>query len=287
MMIRTHLDCAGKLLDLSQPRVMGILNITPDSFSEVGRFMSVEPALRHVQRMVADGAAIIDIGGESTNPSVHPVASLQQELDRVIPVVEAVAREVDVPISVDTSKPEVMREAIRAGAGLINDIRGLRDPQALHVVAKSNAAVCLMHMSFPEGKSANSPAPVSPETMINRVKIFLDERLTACTQAGIALNKIVIDPGIGHGNFGKNLSQNLALLAHLQTFSEWNVPILVGVSRKTFLGELLNLPVEERLAGSLAAAVMAVNKGASIIRAHDVKATVEAVKVAAAILEMI
>lgn len=197
-------------LGLTYPCVMGILNITPNSFSEVGRFISIKQALQHVRQMVSDGAAVIDVGGEPTNPGVHPVVSVQQELDRVVPVVEAIVRECDIPVSVDTSKPEVMREVLNAGACLINDVRGLRDPEAMQVIAQSNAAVCLMHMSFPEGKPTTNPFKGD---VVTEVKHFLTERLAVCTAAGIKRHKIIIDPGIGHGNFGKNLSQNLTLLA--------------------------------------------------------------------------
>ncbi|HVV68707.1 MAG TPA: dihydropteroate synthase [Gammaproteobacteria bacterium] len=279
----TSLSCAGKYLDLSMPCVMGILNITPNSFSAVGRFQSVDQAVNHAKQMVADGAAIIDVGGEPTNPGVHPVVSLQEELERVIPVITALARELSVPISIDTSKPEVMREAVLAGAGFINDVRALREPGALEVALQLGAAICIMHMSFPYGKDvavAADPLGVFP---IDSVSEFLQQRLEICESAGIPRSQIVIDPGIGSGNFGKDLQQNLQLLAHLHKFRKLGVPILVGVSRKMFIGELLDLPAEERLYGSLAAAAIAVNNGASIIRAHDVKATVEAIKVAGAI----
>ncbi len=277
------LNCAGKFLDLSMPHVMGILNITPNSFSAVGRFLSVDEALQHARQMVTDGAAIIDVGGEPTNPGVHPVISLQEELDRVIPVITALARELPVPISVDTSKPQVMHEAIMAGAGFINDVRALQEPGALARVEKTGVAICLMHMSFPYGldsTAGSNPTQVCP---IDSILGFLEQRITTCVSAGILRSQIVIDPGIGGGNFGKNLQQNLRLLAHLHEFKTLGAPILIGVSRKMFIGELLNLPIADRLYGSLAAASIAINNGASIIRAHDVKATVEAVKVAAAI----
>lgn len=277
-----RLDCGGKLLDLSQPRVMGILNITPDSYCAIGRYTSVDAAVTYAQQMVAEGAAIIDVGGEPTNPGVNPVISLQQELDRVIPVIEALADNIDVPISVDTSKPQVMQEAIAHGARFINDVRGLSNPGALRVVAEANVAVCLMHMAFPLGNP--DPAWHAGDDVAVTVKEFLQARIDACIAAGIARERIVIDPGIGGGSFGKNVAQNLQLLANLNILKTCHVPILVGVSRKMFIGELLDLPVEQRLSGSLAATVMAVNQGANIIRAHDVKATVEAVKVAAAII---
>jgi dihydropteroate synthase len=333
-----HFDCRGKLLDLSQPQVMGILNITPNSFSQVGRFLSLDEALKHAEQMVADGATLIDIGGEPTNPGVHPVVSLQQELDRVIPVVEALSKRLPVVLSVDTSKPEVMCEALKHGVGLINDVRALRQPGAVEVVAEFQVPVCLMHMEFPEGnapdslraatypqnparsvgpKSAIQPTnsqrpaacPRDPawsvgaknttqptntippllegsntqEDILIHIKNFLLERVAVCVKAGIARDRILLDPGIGGGNFGKNLPQNLTILARLGELTALGFPLLIGVSRKLFVGELLNLPIEERLYGSLAAATVAVMNGASIIRAHDVKETVHAVKMAAAI----
>lgn len=304
-----HLNCRGKYLDLSHPQIMGILNITPNSFCPVGRFLSVEHALAYAEQMVAEGAAIIDVGGEPTNPGVHPIVSLQEELGRVIPVVEILARTLPVPISVDTSKPEVMREAIVHGAGFINDVRALQHPGALKVVAETQVAVCLMHMGALEtetGESLPQQIPPPPKEgastpffkggnsckgggnnslIVSAVKNFLQVRIDVCLAAGIQREQIVLDPGIGGGHFGKNLAQNLQLLAHLDKFQTFQLPLLVGVSRKSFIGELLNLPVEERLYGSLAAAVMAVVRGATIIRTHDVKATVEAVKIADAILQ--
>lgn len=274
----THLNCNGKYLDLSHPQVMGILNITPNSFSHVGRFLSVKEALKHAEQMVAEGAAIIDLGGEPTNPGVHPIVSLQEELDRVIPVIENLALNISIPISVDTSKPEVMHEAIKHGASFINDVRALQNPDALKVVAETQVPVCLMHMAFPDGNATSMTGDV-----VSTIKNFLQARIDACLKAGIAREKIVIDPGIGGGNFGKNMTQNLNLLAHLNEFKAFNLPLLVGVSRKLFIGELLDLPQEKRLYGSLGATVMAINNGANIIRAHDIRATVEAIKVAIAI----
>lgn len=311
-----HLDCRGKLLDLSQPQVMGILNITPNSFSQVGRFLFLDEALKHAEQMVADGATMIDIGGEPTNPGVHPVVSLQQELDRVIPVVEALSKRLPVVLSVDTSKPEVIREALQHGVDLINDVRALRQPGALEVVAEFQAPICLMHMEFPEGGAPDSLRAVTypqnpawsagpknaiqptgatalsegndaPEDILTHIKNFLLERVEVCVKAGITRDRILLDPGIGGGNFGKNLPQNLAILARLGELTALGFPLLVGVSRKLFVGELLNLPIEERLYGSLAAATVAVMNGASIIRAHDVKETVHAVKMAAAIAHRI
>ncbi len=269
-------------LELASPQVMAILNITPNSFSEVGRHASIDSALQHAAQAVKAGATIIDVGGEPTNPGVFPVVSLQQELDRVIPVVEAIAHEFPVTVSVDTSKPEVMQAAFEVGMGLINDVRALTEPGALEVVAKMDVPVCLMHMAYPYG---GMKALAGMKDITTTVKHFLKQRREACIAAGIKPENIIIDPGIGHGNFGKNLQQNLQLLNQLKEFKELQSPILVGVSRKTFIGELLNVPVDARLSGSLAAAVLAVANGASIIRAHDVRETVEAIKVAMAILQ--
>lgn len=278
-----QLLCGDKILDLSRPQVMGILNVTPNSYCQVGRVASVAEAGAHAEQMVAEGAAIIDVGGEPTNPGVHPVISLQEELDRVIPVVAALTRRINVPISVDTSKAEVMKQAIAHGASFINDVRGLRDPAALRVAAAANVPVCLMHMTFPDGNVKQNSADAAEDIVIT-VKNFLRSRLEACIAAGMAQDKIILDPGIGGGSFGKSMQQNLQLLARLGELQELGVPLLVGISRKSFLGELLNLPVEERLSGSLAAAAIAVKNGAKIIRAHDVKATVEAVRVAWAVM---
>lgn len=263
---------------------MGILNITPNSFSHVGRFFSCDESLKYAEQMVADGAAIIDVGGEPTNPGVHPVVSLQEELDRVLPVVEALAQRIPVPISVDTSKPEVMREVISKGASFINDVRALEIPGALEVVAKAQIPVCLMHMAFPSGKpDAESTWLLPNEDIVQHIKNYLSQRVEACLSAGIAREQIVIDPGIGGGNFGKSTAQNLQILARLDEFKSFGLPILIGASRKSFIGEVLNVPVEERLYGSLSAAVISVMNGASIIRAHDVKETVQAVKIVSAI----
>lgn len=278
------LRCNTKTLDLSKPLVMGILNVTPNSFASTGRCQDFQAALSYARQMYEEGAAIIDIGGEPTNPGVHPVVSLQEELDRVLPVVEALARELPIPISVDTSKPEVMSQAIQCGADLINDVRALECPGALEAVAASKAGVCLMHMAFPQGNADNSQ--LLDIDIVASVKDYLQKRVTACINAGIDLDRIIIDPGIGAGSFGKNLQQNIQLIQRLKEFKTFNLPILAGVSRKTFIGELLNLPVEERLYGSLAAAIMAVNNGAAIIRCHDVRPTIEALKVAVALISV-
>ncbi len=280
-----EVNCAGKKLDITRPQVMGIVNVTPNSFAETGRHLDKEQAIRHAIQLWKDGAAIIDIGGEPTNPGVHPVVSLQEELDRVMPVIEALRHELPIPLSIDTSKPEVMREAIALGVHFINDVRALQNPESLAVVANSQAAVCLMHMLYPAGKPAEATDDTLADDPVSPIRSFLQQRVEACIKAGISRDRIVVDPGIGHGNFGKNLAQNLQLLARLDEFKALQAPILIGVSRKTFIGELLDLPVSERLPGSIAATVLAVQRGAAIIRAHDVKPTVQALKMVAAIEE--
>lgn len=271
------LDCAGKPLDLSQPQVMGILNLTPDSFSDGGRFTAKDVALSHALQMVADGAAIIDIGGESTRPGAQPV-SADEEMDRVIPLIEALLSEVSVPISVDTSKPQVMRAAVSAGAGMINDVMALREPGALSAAAESGVPVCLMHMQGEPRTMQQSPeyGDVAAE-----VKVFLQQRLSACEAAGIPRSHLIIDPGFG---FGKTLTHNLELLNKLELLGDLGSPMLVGISRKSMIGAILgDRPVEERLFGSLAAAVVAAMKGSTILRVHDVRATVDALAVVSAI----
>lgn len=278
------LNCLGKNLNLSTPKVMGVLNITPNSFSSIGRFMALDQALKHAEKIVSQGAAIIDIGGEPTNPGVHPITSEQEELDRVIPIVEAISQAFPLPISVDTSKPSVMKEAIKKGAGFINDVRALRDPEALKIIADTGVPICLMHMSHPDGKPTKNSAPNMEDDPVTAIQQFLQERIDACLAAGIAKEKIVIDPGIGHGSFGKTQKQNLQLLNQLDKFKDMPFPLLLGVSRKTFIGNILEQSSEERLYGSLAAATVGMMKGAAIIRAHDVKETVDAVRVVIAIM---
>lgn len=273
-------------LHFPNPAVMGILNVTPDSFCEAGRVASVDQALFYVAQMIADGATIIDVGGEPTNPSVHPVVSLQTELDCTIPVIEALTQRFAIPISIDTSKPEVMREAISHGVSLVNDVRALRYPGAVEVIAKANIPVCLMHMVYPDGGSIKTPKPCDKHQALATLPAILNfftQRVEACVSAGIRRENLILDPGIGGGNFGKTTWQNLHLLANLSALKQFNLPILVGVSRKQFIGELLKAPVEQRLYGSLAAATVAMMNGANIIRTHDVKATADAAKMVAAI----
>jgi dihydropteroate synthase len=275
-----QLDCAGKVLDLSTPRVMGILNLTPDSVSDGGRFNRPEAALRHAERMVAEGAAIIDAGGESTRPGA-PAVSISEELDRVIPVLEKLVTLLPVPVSIDTSKPDVMREAVRAGVGLINDVQALQAEGALEAAAATGVPVCLMHM---RGNPRTMQIQPDYEDVVAEVRAFLTERVAACEAAGIYRDKLIIDPGFG---FGKAQEHNLDLLRELPALAAIGVPVLVGLSRKSMIGRLLNAaappPVEDRLYASIAAAVLAARGGARILRVHDVKPTVEALKVVSAV----
>jgi dihydropteroate synthase len=270
------IDCAGKALDLSQPQVMGILNVTPDSFSDAGQFVAAGAAIQHARQMVAEGAAIIDVGGESTRPGAQPV-SIQQELDRVIPVIEAIANEISVPISIDTSKPEVMRAAVAAGAGMVNDVCALQADGAMQTVVDLAVPVCLMHM---QGEPRSMQSNPQYRDVVEEILAFLGQRVAQCEAAGIARKRIILDPGFG---FGKTLEHNLELLRRLEAFQSLQLPLLVGMSRKSMFGALLDRPVEQRLPASLAAAVIAVLKGARIIRAHDVAATVDAVRVCQAV----
>lgn len=257
---------------------MGVLNVTPDSFSDGGRYFDTSRAVERAHALIEQGAAILDIGGESTRPGAAGVDA-DEERRRVLPVVAAVAARVSVPISIDTSKPEVMRAAVEAGATMINDVRALREPGALRAAASLRAAVCLMHM---QGEPRTMQLEPRYTDVVGEVREFLDERLQACERAGIARERIVIDPGFG---FGKTLAHNLTLLRSLSRLGELGAPILVGLSRKAMLGTILGKPVDQRLHGSIALATVAVLNGARIIRAHDVAETVDAVKVAAAVLE--
>ena len=272
----TRLPCGNRVLDLAQTHVMGILNITPDSFSDGGRFNRRDLALRHAEAMVVAGATLIDIGGESTRPGARPV-SPTEELERVAPLVEAVARELDVVISVDTSTPAVMRESARLGAGLINDVRSLRRDGALDAAAATGLPVCLMHMLGEPGHMQDQP---HYHDLVGEVRSFLDERMQACSAVGIPAERILLDPGFG---FAKSHAHNLSLFKHMSTLHELGRPLLVGVSRKSMVGLALNRPVAERLYGSLALAALAMTKGAKILRVHDVAETVDVVRMIAAV----
>jgi len=252
---------------------MGVLNVTPDSFSDGGRYATLHDALAHARAMAAEGAAIIDVGGESTRPGAEPVG-LQQELERVIPLSEILHAEVDVAMSIDTMKPEVMRAAVAAGAGLVNDVLALQSPGALQAVAATGAAVCLMHM---QGTPRTMQVEPHYDDVVAEVQAFLLQRVQACVDAGIARERLVLDPGFG---FGKSLQHNLDLLAGLPRLAGHGLPVLAGLSRKAILGRLLGRSVEHRLAGSLALATIAVQRGARIIRTHDVAPTCDAVAVA-------
>ena len=274
-----NFDCGKFQLDLSTPRVMGIVNVTPDSFSDGGKFAATNLAIEHALILAEEGADILDIGGESTRPNATPV-SLQEELDRVIPVIEALVKQfkqVNIPISIDTYKPQVMQAAIAAGASMVNDVRCLQEENALQIVAKSNVGVCLMHMQGTPQTMQQNP---QYNDVVNDVKEFLAARLKASIHAGVAKNRILLDPGFG---FGKTREHNITLLQNLESFADLGQPLLVGLSRKSVLGQMTGNDVDARLYASIAASVIATMKGAKILRVHDVKATVEALKVVSAI----
>lgn len=279
-----HLQCGSRILDLSTPRIMGILNVTPDSFSDggalsatpadgsAGFFVSVDKALRRAELMVADGAAIIDVGGESTRPGAAPVSE-QQELDRVVPVIEAIARQLDVVVSVDTSSPAVIRESAMAGAGLVNDVRALRRDGALSAAAATSMGVCLMHMQGEPGTMQQAPVY---DDLLAEIRAFLHQRVADCEHAGIVRARICLDPGFG---FGKTLAHNYTLLRELSQLLDAGLPLLAGLSRKSMIGAVVERQVADRLPGSLTAAVLAVLHGASIVRVHDVAATADAMRI--------
>jgi dihydropteroate synthase len=269
-------NCGNYQLDLSQPKVMGIVNVTPDSFSDGGKFSQTNLAIAHAVKLAEEGASILDIGGESTRPNATPV-SLQEELDRVIPVIEVLINQVNTPISIDTYKPAVMQAAIEAGASIVNDVRALQETGALEIVAKTNVGICLMHMQGTPQTMQQNP---QYDDVIKEVKAFLNARLQACINAGCKPGNILLDPGFG---FGKTREHNITLLQSLESFAELGRPLLVGLSRKSVLGQVTGNDVDARLYASVAASVIAAMKGAKILRVHDVKATVEALKVVAAI----
>ena len=264
------------MLDLSRPRVMGVLNVTPDSFSDGGRYASLEAALRQGEFLADQGADLLDVGGESTRPGARPVP-VKEEIARVVPVIEALAARLSQPISVDTSQPKVMTAAVAAGAGFINDVRALRVPGALEAAAAAGVPVCLMHL---QGTPTDmQQAPVYGE-VVAEVSAFLEARIAACLAAGMPRERLLVDPGFG---FGKTLEHNLALLAGLDRLGALGLPVLVGISRKSLLGQLTGRAVGERLAAGVAAAVLAVARGARIIRTHDPAATRDALAVAWAV----
>jgi len=268
-----QLDCAGRILKLDRPQVMGIVNVTPDSFSDGGAYDTTDAAVAHALKLVEEGADLLDIGGESTRPGADEV-SLEEELRRVIPVIEGLASQTSVPISIDTSKPEVMRAAVAAGAGMINDVYALRREGALEAAAELGVPVVLMHMLGEPRSMQQSP---EYDDVVGEVHRFLAERLFAAEMSGIAKKNLLVDPGFG---FGKNTAHNLALLSQLQRFVELGVPVLAGLSRKRTIGDITGREVaQDRVAGSVAAHLIAAQRGAMILRVHDVAATVDALKV--------
>lgn len=262
----------GKVLDLSQTHIMGILNLTPDSFSDGGSYQQIDSAVISALAMLENGATIIDIGGESTRPGAPDVA-LEEELARVIPVIEAIRKKSDCLISIDTSKAEVMRQAVNAGADIINDVRALQEPNALATTAELGVPVCLMHM---QGQPRTMQSNPHYDDVINDIKQFFVERIAACEAAGISRDKIILDPGFG---FGKTLAHNYHILKYIDEFRMMGCEVLAGLSRKSMIGNLLGRDVDQRLAGSVAGALIAAQKGAKIIRVHDVTETADALNV--------
>jgi dihydropteroate synthase len=263
------------MLDLSSPVVMGVVNVTPDSFSDGGRFININAAFEHAAHLVSEGAAIVDIGGESTRPGAAPVDA-QTEIERVLPVIERLRPRIDAVISVDTSKPQVMRAAVAEGATLINDVRAFREAGALQAAAQSGAAMCLMHMQGEPRTMQHAPAY---HDVVTEVQGFLTARVQACLAAGVSRERLCVDPGFG---FGKSLSHNLSLLRALPRLTALGLPLLVGLSRKSLLQTLTGRATQQRLAGSVTLAALAVINGARIVRAHDVAATVDMLKVVSA-----
>ncbi|HXR93707.1 MAG TPA: dihydropteroate synthase [Steroidobacteraceae bacterium] len=272
----SQLRCADRILDLATPLVMGVINVTPDSFSDGGRFFDTAAAIEQGVRLAGEGAAILDIGGESTRPGAADVAE-EEELRRVLPVIERLRARTSAVISIDTSKPGVMRAAAAAGAGLINDVRALREPGALEAAAATDCAVCLMHM---QGEPRTMQLAPTYADVVSEVKAFLAERAQGARAAGLSGDRLVIDPGFG---FGKTLEHNLQLLRRLRDLAVQGLPLLAGLSRKSIVGKLIGRSEGERVYGSIALAVIAAQNGASIIRAHDVAATVDALRALAAV----
>lgn len=279
------LECAGRRLDLSRPVVMGIINVTPDSFSDGatlyrGSNLDIERAMTRAREMVASGAAILDIGGESTRPGASPV-SVNEEMDRVLPLVARIAAELETVISVDTSTPVLMREAANAGAGLLNDVRALTREGALEAAAAANLPICLMHM---QGEPGNMQVAPHYDDVVEDVCEYLQSRIASCERQGIARNRLLLDPGFG---FGKSVTHNLKLLRELPRLAAIGLPLVVSLSRKSLIGKLLGREVGQRLPASLALAVLAAQRGAAVIRTHDVAATVDAVSMLMALEECV
>ncbi len=272
------LRLGSQTLSLDRPLVMGVLNVTPDSFSDGGKFFATDAAIRQAERMFAAGAAIVDVGGESTRPGAGQISE-DEELDRVIPVIETISDGTDIAVSIDTSKPGVMRAAVNAGASMINDVYALRQDGAVEAASELDVAVCLMHMQGEPGTMQENPGY---QDIPGDILDFLSKRITACRDAGIDDEKIVIDPGFG---FGKTHEHNVRLLASLDRFQELGMPLLVGLSRKSTLGALTGKDVEERLPAGIAAAILAVERGAHIVRTHDVDETIDALKIASAVMQ--
>ncbi len=269
--------CGRFELNLSTPRVMGIVNVTPDSFSDGGKFNTTDKAVAHAMELVAQGADILDIGGESTRPGATPVP-LDEELNRVVPVIKALAQ-AGVPLSIDTYKPEVMRAAIEAGADIVNDVCALQEPNALEIVAASKVGVCLMHM---QGRPQTMQVDPQYQDVVAEVTSFLAARLKAAEAMGISRDRVLLDPGFG---FGKRTAHNLTLLNHLSSLQSLGLPLLIGLSRKSLLGQVLGSAADERIHASIAASVVSVMRGANIVRVHDVKPTVDALKIVTAVMQ--
>ncbi|MCW5590235.1 MAG: dihydropteroate synthase [Legionellales bacterium] len=274
-------QCGDFSLDLSRPQIMGILNINQESFCAKNRSDNLDELIAIAKKMVAEGARIIDVGAEPTNPHIEKNITAQKELDSIIPVITELRRALNVPISIDTSDPSVMIAAVKSGANLINDVRALQKEHALITAKQLNVPVCLMHMAYPFGK--NHPLQFAAD--ITSVYEFLRQRVMVCVNAGIARQQILIDPGFGGGNFGKSLHQDLALMNQLALFTQLNLPILIGVSRKSTIGAVLDLAVDERIYGSIALSLLAIHNGAKIIRTHDVKETAQALRMWQAAIE--
>ncbi len=273
-----QLRLGSRTLDLNTPKVMGVLNVTPDSFSDGGKFLAVDAAIRQAEHMLEAGAAIVDVGGESTRPGADRISE-SEELDRVIPVIEGITGGTDLMISIDTGKPSVMRAAVQAGASMINDVNALRQEGAVETASELGVAVCLMHMLGEPGTMQDEPRY---EDISGEILAFLSQRVAACRSAGIAADRIAIDPGFG---FGKTHEHNVLLLASLTHFQALGMPLLVGLSRKSTLGALTGKAVGGRLPTGIAAAVLAVERGANIVRTHDVDETVDALKMTHAVMQ--